>query len=311
MAPGPDAAPSVSSVVPADGATNVDPAAYVTVTFSEPVTAPASAFGLSCSASGAVPFALSGGPTTYTLDPTPALASGETCTVAVTAAQVADVDADDPPDTMAADFSSSFQVARIEACGDPTTPIAEIQGSGATSPKVGQVVSVEGVVVGDYQGSGQFSGYHLQDPVGDGDPATSEGLFVFNTSLAVDEGDLVRITGTVAEFPATNGNTQLSSITSRLVCGTGNTVAPTPVTLPVASLDVWESLESMHVSFPERPDRDRGVHPRPLRRGLALGRWPALPAHPPGRARPGGAGAAGAERPQPDPPRRRERPAEP
>ncbi len=248
--PGPDAAPSVASTVPADGATGVDPAGNVTVTFSEPVTAPASAFGVSCAVSGVVPFALSGGPTTYTLDPTPALASGETCTVTVTAAQVSDVDANDPPDQMEANFSSSFEVARIEACGDPSTPIAQVQGSGPTSPMVGQTVSVEGVVVGDYQGSGQFSGYHLQDPVGDGDPATSEGLFVFNTSFPVAEGDLVRISGTVAEFPATNGNTQLSGLTSRLVCGTGNTVAPTPVSLPVSSMDVWESLESMRVSFP-------------------------------------------------------------
>jgi predicted extracellular nuclease len=242
-------APSVATVVPADGATNVDAAASVTVTFSEPVQLAAGAVALACTTSGTVAATVSGGPSTYSLDPGSDLASGEVCTVTVSAAGVTDVDVADPPDTMAADFVSTFTVARIEACGDPATAIGAVQGSGATSTMVGQVVSVEGVVVGDYQGSGQFGGYHVQD-AGDGNPATSDGIFVFNSSFPVAEGDLVRVTGTVGEFVSSGqSSTQLSNVTSRVLCSTGNEVAPTAVQLPVSSLTDWEALESMRVSM--------------------------------------------------------------
>ena len=48
-------------------------------------------------------------------------------------------------------------------------------------------MAIEGVVVGDYQGAGQFGGFFVQeeDAEADADPATSEGIFVFNTSFAV------------------------------------------------------------------------------------------------------------------------------
>ena len=49
---------------------------------------------------------------------------------------------------------------------------------------------IEGVVIGDYQGSGQLGGFHVQeeDADADGNPATSEGIFVFNTSFPVGVG---------------------------------------------------------------------------------------------------------------------------
>ena len=50
----------------------------------------------------------SGGPTSFTLDPDSDFAFDETCTVTITAAQVSDQDALDPPDTMAADHTFSF-----------------------------------------------------------------------------------------------------------------------------------------------------------------------------------------------------------
>ena len=65
-----DAAPTVASVNPANGATataSVSP----TVTFSEAVTTSAAAFSLGCSVSGTVAFTLSGERhDQYTLDPT-------------------------------------------------------------------------------------------------------------------------------------------------------------------------------------------------------------------------------------------------
>lgn len=46
----------------------------------------------------------------------------------------------------------------------------QIEGRGASSPLVGQVVTTEGVVVGDYQEPNQLQGFFLQDLTGDGDP---------------------------------------------------------------------------------------------------------------------------------------------
>ena len=78
--PTPDAAPTVLSTVPADGAADVALSTNLTVTFSEPVAAADGAFALTCSASGAHPVAVAGGPTTFTLDPASDLALGDTCT---------------------------------------------------------------------------------------------------------------------------------------------------------------------------------------------------------------------------------------
>ena len=49
--------------------------------------------------------------------------------------------------------------------------IGSVQGSGATSPVAGQVVRVEGVVVGDFQQAGGLAGYFLQSISPDTDTA--------------------------------------------------------------------------------------------------------------------------------------------
>lgn len=246
-----DAGPTVSSTVPAGGATNVARSANVTVTFSEPVDVSGTWFTIGCAASGAHGATVSGGPTAFVLDPTTDFAANETCTVTIVGGLVADQDAADPPNEMAADHAISFTTVDEAACGDAATSIHDIQGSGTTSPFVGQVHSVEGVVVADFQGPGQFSGYYLQeeDADADADPATSEGIFVFNTSLPVGLGDRVRIRGTVGEFVSSGRPlTQITS-TSRLLCPAGGGVAATDVDLPIASLDDWERYEGMLISI--------------------------------------------------------------
>lgn len=137
-------------------------------------------------------------------------------------------------------------------CGDPATPIHDVQGSGAASPLAGSPdpVVVEGVVVGDFQGSAALRGFFLQEEAGDADanPATSEGIFVFDSTFGVNVtvGDVVRVEGKVTEY---YGLTQLGSITNLLVCGT-DTVAPTTVTLPIADLALWEQYEGMLITVP-------------------------------------------------------------
>ena len=242
-----DTAPSVTDVVPASDTTGVLSNANLSVTFSEPVNVVGAWYAMSCTMSGSVTAAVSGGPTTFILDPSTDLAGGETCTVTVLAAQVTDQDTDDPPDAMGADYAWSFTVAAADPCAPPYTPIPDIQGSGAAAAITGPV-STKGVVVGDFEGpSPTLRGFYLQDAVGDGDAATSDGIFVFNgNNNSVNVGDLVRVTGTASDF---QGQTQVSA-SSIIPCGTG-TVTPVDVTLPFGAPDFLERFEGMLVRLPQ------------------------------------------------------------
>ncbi len=251
-----DSAPSVTEAVPANGATNVAVDASLTVTFSEAVNVTGEWFTLNCDTSGlrspALGATVTGGPAVFTIDPTDDLAAGESCMLTVFATAVADQDASDPPNNMAANFVATFDtVPAVDPCTLPYTPIPAIQGNGPATPLLGQVVTTQGVVVGDYEGpSPALRGFFIQDPVGDGDPATSDGIFVFNGSNAnsVSLGQIVRVTGTAGE---NQGQSQISvSSANILACGTG-TVGPTDVTFPVPSDDYLERFEGMLVRLPQ------------------------------------------------------------
>jgi predicted extracellular nuclease len=140
-----------------------------------------------------------------------------------------------------------------EDCGDSFTPIYSIQGSGLASPLVGSEVSTEGIVVGDFQENDgdpfdtDLDGFYIQDASGDGDAATSDGIFVFAPgSIDVSMGDLVRVRGTVTEF---FNLTEIGGVNLLLQCPTDNSVTPTDVSLPVTSLDDFEAYEGMLVTF--------------------------------------------------------------
>ncbi len=188
-----DAAPSVQSSAPAANTIDVPLDANLTVTFSEPVNATASAFSLACASSGAHALAVTGGPVTFTLDPAGSLALGEACTLAVEADAVHDQDGDDPPDTMAGDASIAFTtVAQVRR-------IREIQGLSHLSPLNNQLVShVPGVVT-----ARRLNGFFMQDAAPDNDASTSEGMFVFTgaaPAAAIAVGKAVTVSGRVAEF---------------------------------------------------------------------------------------------------------------
>jgi predicted extracellular nuclease len=241
-----DEAPTVTATSPVSGAVNVVPSSNVSITFSEPVGVTDPWFSIACGSTGTHTAGVTGGPTTFTLDPDTDFGSSETCTVTVFASQVSDQDVDDPPDNMVGDAVFSFTTVDPLVCGAPATLIHAIQGDGATAAQIG-VRTVEGVVVGDYQGAGGFSGYFLQEEDSDGDanPLTSEGIFVFNTSTTVSVGDRVRVRGTAGEF---SGMTQLSNVTATEICGTGFSVTPASVTLPVAAVSDLERFEGMKVT---------------------------------------------------------------
>lgn len=139
------------------------------------------------------------------------------------------------------------------------TPIGTLQGTGAASPLLGQSVSVRGVVTSRIN-----NGFYLQSQASDedADPNTSEGLFVFTSttpSAAAAVGNLVQVTGTVAEFiPPTDPNQQpLTQLTTPTIVqlSTGNPL-PGPVDLTpalpsaAAGVEQLERLENMRVRVP-------------------------------------------------------------
>ncbi len=108
-----DAAPTVTATNPADDATNQSPNTNITITFSEPVNVTGNWFQIACSVSGTrnpADTAVTGGPTTYTINPNADFTAPESCTVTVFAAQVTDQDTNDAPDNMAANYVFNFDV---------------------------------------------------------------------------------------------------------------------------------------------------------------------------------------------------------
>ena len=247
-----DAAPAVLSTVPEEGATGVASTAAISITFGEPVDLNPAGVVLLCLA-GTVGATLSGGPTTFTLTPL-AMPDGP-CTVSIDASSVTDQDSDDPPDTMAADFSLSFTVGEPpNVCADPYTPIYDIQGDGLAAAITG-TVTTQGLVVGDFEGSAGLQGFYLQDLAGDEDPTTSDGIFVFTGSgNAVSEGQVVRVTGFARERfsqTAINGaNNNNAAVTDVVDCGTGS-VEPVDVEMPFPDATYLERYEGMLVRFPQ------------------------------------------------------------
>lgn len=103
--------------------------------------------------------------------------------------------------------SSGATPGAESSCGivPPTVyKIHEVQGATLASPLVGQTVKVSAIVTASYQNSDQLSGFFIQEEDADidADDNTSEGIFVYCNSCpdAVAIGDLVEVTGLVAEF---------------------------------------------------------------------------------------------------------------
>ncbi len=98
----------------------------------------------------------------------------------------------------------TFGVTCAQAQAPLTIP--EIQGSGHTSPFAGPPVSGLAGVVTAIVSTGSARGFYMQDPRpgGDGNLATSDGIFVFTggTTPSVTVGQRVIVSGNVTEFRA-------------------------------------------------------------------------------------------------------------
>ncbi|HYO80266.1 MAG TPA: lamin tail domain-containing protein [Bryobacteraceae bacterium] len=161
----------------------------------------------------------------------------------------------------AADFSvgeprprNSGTTPAVDCNAPPPAPtslrISEVQGPGDESPVAGQLVSVRGIITGKRR-----DGFWIQTLPGEEDTsdATSEGLWVyFAMTPPGTTGNVVRVTGTVAEFrPAADRTspplTELIEPQFEVISATGP--LPAPVTLE--SLRNLERLEGMLVSVPQ------------------------------------------------------------
>ena len=157
-----------------------------------------------------------------------------------------------------------------------STPMArtimQIQGAGHESAYDGQSVVTTGIVT-----ALESNGFYLQDPNGDGDIATSDGIFVFtNSAPTVGVGDFAVVTGQVDEFIPGGASTSNLSITElvasnvisavsgldlpeAVILGAGGRVPPSQVVEDDAfgsfdpetdGIDFYESLEGMRVTVP-------------------------------------------------------------
>ncbi|MEW2060561.1 endonuclease/exonuclease/phosphatase family protein [Streptomyces sp. NPDC007002] len=162
----------------------------------------------------------------------------------------------------------------------PTEPgdvrIHDIQGTTRVSPLAGAAVTgVPGVVTG-VRTSGS-RGFWIQETAPDGDPRTSEGLFVYtgSTAPAVKAGNMVLVSGKVAEYypgSATQSITQITgprvtvlssgnalpapvvldarSVPGRYVpTADGGSIDPLPLEPKRYALDLYESLEGLRVQI--------------------------------------------------------------
>ncbi len=151
--------------------------------------------------------------------------------------------------------SSSLGVPPVAAqAPGPALSISQIQGQGATSPYAGQKLShpVRGCVTGV-----AAEGFFIQDSAGDGDPATSDGVYVYRYSAwknprGLKPGDLVEIlTYKVMEFYEQTELSGLPSDKNEAYRVVGACPLPAPVAIPLladqpgngaASYEPWEGM---------------------------------------------------------------------
>jgi len=208
-------APTLIGATPADNASGVASDAKLILNFSEAVYA--SEGGTVTLTDGASDtriisladksqVAISG--STVTINPAADLRDGATYHVAVAAGAVHDVAGNDFAGT--GDNPVDFTTA------DPlsVTAIGAIQGAGHVSTYINATVLTQGVVTAiDTTGA---RGFYLQDPTGDTNTLTSDGIFVFTGSVpTVQVGQSVQVSGVVQEYDGGNAaNLTITEITA-------------------------------------------------------------------------------------------------
>lgn len=127
----------------------------------------------------------------------------------------------------------------VSLSGPVITPIYDIQYTAdvsGDSPYADQVVSIEGVVTANFNGSEYGEGYYVQDAEG-----AWNGLYIFDIINSPNIGDSVMITGEVVEF---FGMTEMKNVESFAVTYIGGTI-PNPTEISTANAASEEQYESV------------------------------------------------------------------
>ena len=135
----------------------------------------------------------------------------------------------------------------VDAYDNPDYTIPEIQGDGFVNTIPSSMyIDTFGIVTADYQDE-EESGFYVQDPLGDGNPATSDGIFVYHW-YDVNVGDEVKLSGKVSEY---YGMTQMYRPYITILSSDNPLPEPVELNPPFddyASDVYYESLEGMLVS---------------------------------------------------------------
>ncbi len=174
-----------------------------------------------------------------------------------TASQTVEVSASVPAGSYTLNLKWDNDQAQTASCAFKlnvagVSAIYTIQGSGPQSPLLGSTVTTSGVVT-----RVNNNGFFLQDPLGDGNPATSDGIFVFTSSApTVSAGQSIRLNATVTEFAVGTGSgaiarpmTQLTNPSGISVLGSGFSITPVEVDLASLPADGLEAYEGMLVTL--------------------------------------------------------------
>jgi predicted extracellular nuclease len=134
------------------------------------------------------------------------------------------------------------------SCGADALKMSEVQGKSDVSPRVGQTVTVEGIITLDSRHPGGWRGFYLQqaDDESDNNPETSEALFIYTDRAGGTVGTRARVTGRVKEY---HGLTELTSVSDLTLCGSGPLPVPVAVQLPWPNQKRPEHLENMRVTL--------------------------------------------------------------
>jgi predicted extracellular nuclease len=266
-----DQAPYVASTVPANGATDVPVNSSITINFSEPVNTTGQWFSIVCATSGdhSASVTVTGGPTSFTLDPGTDFVGGELCTLTVYAANVNDVDLIDPPDNMVVNFTAGFTTVT------PPLPIGTVNGpvpdsnscATHTSPYVGQTVKIQGVIYEKTlqaisNSTNTYKGFFIQNTAAtaDSDPTTSDGLFVFMSTAdniggySPQVGDEVILSGKVQEYYNMTELVAPFSSVQVINSDAESQIVPVEANPPISLADAncyWERLQGMRVQVPQ------------------------------------------------------------
>lgn len=176
-----DSPPTVVAVTPLPDSSGVPLTTTLTITFSEDVGLDAGWYSLTCSPSGDHPATAGGGPRVYHLSPVSPLPADETCRATLHAAAIHDLDAA-PPDTMAADYAWSFQLA-------PAAPPPTAAFTATTPVYIGQSVIFTNTSVGPPPLTYQWDFGDAGPPAGDTHPTHRyQAVGVYTVTLTARHG---------------------------------------------------------------------------------------------------------------------------